>query len=201
MVGMKFGRWTVIGGSERHTKPCGQKEIMYLCQCECGKKSKVRKSQLLRGKSKSCGCLSADAARERAYKHGMSNSKIRSVHNAMKQRCDNPNNHAYIRYGGRGIIYSQDWVTLNGFLKDMLHSYKEGLSLERVDVNGNYCKENCKWISMDEQARNKRNSIKIEVGGKLLNMAQISKLTGINYNTLRNWYYTRGVDYIRKIVA
>jgi hypothetical protein len=110
---------------------------------------------------------------------------------AMKQRCGNPNNKQYKDYGGRGIIYDKNWETFSNFKKDMERGYKRGLTIERIDTNGNYIKENCKWATRKEQNSNKRCNIVIEYNGQkntLLEWKDILKID-VSYSTLRQRYY------------
>jgi hypothetical protein len=91
-----------------------------------------------------------------AKSHGMTKTKIYNSWRGMKERCDNPNNNRYSYYGARGIMYNKKWVTFEGFYSDMGESYLEGFELDRIDVNGNYCKENCRWTTQSEQCYNQR---------------------------------------------
>lgn len=91
-----------------------------------------------------------------AKSHGMTKTKIYNSWRGMKERCDNPNNKRYSSYGARGITYDSKWVTFDGFYSDMGSSYVESFELDRIDVNGNYCKENCRWVTESEQAYNQR---------------------------------------------
>lgn len=91
----------------------------------------------------------------RSYSHGLSKTPLYKVWHSMKSRCDNPTTSGYYRYGGRGISYTNRWKTFEGFYEDMGGTYKKGLTLEREDTNGNYCKENCVWIEKKYQSWNK----------------------------------------------
>lgn len=106
------------------------------------------------------------------------------VWKAMKARCNNKNNKGYKNYGGRGIYYTSSWEEFKGFYKDMFSSYKRGLTLERIDNNGNYCKENCKWILKSDQSKNRRNNIFVKYEGKNYKLFEISKLHGLKYARL-----------------
>lgn len=115
---------------------------------------------------------------------------------AMKQRCGNEKNQAYKNYGGRGIIYDKNWETFDGFKKDMEDGYKKGLTIERIDNNGNYCKENCKWETRKRQCNNTRKNTLIEFNGEKRTISEWSDLTGLKYHTilsriLRHWDINR----------
>lgn len=102
----------------------------------------------------------------------------------MKNRCNNPTNPQYKNYGGRGILVDPKWINFKGFYEDMFDSYEEGFSIERIDVNGNYCKENCIWIPLNEQSKNRRNVKRYEYQGKMYLLSELAKEIGINERTL-----------------
>ena len=129
---------------------------MWYCECDCGNNTVVRGSRLKEKKVRSCGCL----ARNNAVKHGMSYHPLYCIWYSMVRRCDNSKDNGYKYYGGRGITVCDRWHDLKSFINDMEDSYKPGLSIERVDNNGNYELSNCKWATMKEQANNKRNTIR-----------------------------------------
>lgn len=151
LIGKVFSRLSVIEfvGSRREG---GSKKRYWLCRCSCGSSIEVVTSSLLSGNSKSCGCV----AREKNTKHGMWKSKIYQVWADMKTRCNNPDNPSYKNYGGRGITYCKEWENFENFFKDMGGSYSDKLTLERIDVNGMYHKNNCSWVSMCSQSKNRR---------------------------------------------
>jgi hypothetical protein len=105
---------------------------------------------------------------------------------AMKQRIGNPNNASYHNYGGRGLVYDPTWESFAGFEADMGGSYKKGLTLERIDNNGNYCKENCRWASRKEQCNNMRKNILIEYNGTKLTSTQWAEHLGIKEGTFKS---------------
>ena len=169
IIGKTFGRLTVISFDKVIYYKAGKyknKRYRFNCICPCTNKTKasVTRNELLNGNTKSCGCLQRERVSEQRSKHNMSFSKIYSVWDSMRQRCSNPNNRAYKWYGARGITYDPRWNDFLEFKKDMYISYLYAIkllkmkkpSLERKDVNGNYCKENCCWIPLNEQGKNKR---------------------------------------------
>lgn len=127
------------------------KRRLWLCLCDCGKTSKVTTTHLKTGHTKSCGCMERKT-------HDMSHSKPYKAWNNMKNRCENPNVPRYKDWGGRGIVYDPRWKLFINFWNDMKADYKEGLSIDRINNDKGYCKENCKWSTRSEQQRNKRNS-------------------------------------------
>lgn len=118
------------------------------------------------------------------YKHGLYGTPIYKKWEAMKRRCLNKNEKSYSNYGGRGITICDKWLGFRGFYEDMGKSFIAGMSLERIDNNGNYYKENCKWIPMSEQAGNKRSVKLYEYGGRTMSIPEWSKVSGIKYFTL-----------------
>jgi hypothetical protein len=105
---------------------------------------------------------------------------------SMKERCDNPNHHAYYRYGGRGIIYDKRWKTFKNFRKDMYPNHKVGLQLDRVNNDGDYSKDNCKWVTLKENQQHKSTTYEMYVGGKLVSLAEFCRHHGLNYKTAGN---------------
>lgn len=126
----------------------------WLCKCDCGNIKRISGANLKTGVSISCGCIKRQS--ERKDGHGLTNSKIYNSWRGMKERCDNPKNKRYSSYGGRGITYDEKWKTFKGFYEDMGSSHKEGLELDRIDVDGNYDKDNCRWVDQTEQCYNQR---------------------------------------------
>jgi len=99
----------------------------------------------------------------------------------MKRRCNNPNNNAYRNYGGRGITYCKEWEKFENFWRDMEEGYDDNLTLDRIDNNGNYCKENCRWVDYKTQMNNMRSNRIIEYKGKEYTLSELSEATGIKY--------------------
>ncbi len=113
------------------------------------------------------------------YKHGKYGTSLYKKWSSMKNRCLNPNHKSYKNYGGRGIKVCDKWLKFEEFYEDMHTTFKEGLSIERIDYNGNYCKENCAWITMAEQAKNKRNNHAYELNGVRLLTSEWDKKLGL----------------------
>jgi hypothetical protein len=158
LTGHKYGRWTVLKMAPRRGAL-----IFWECVCECGVVKEIRGCNLRSGISKSCGCLNYEVIH--GVDHGMTGSREYGCWINMRDRCSNPKNTHWKMYGGRGITVCQRWQrSFHNFYADMGPS--NGLTIERIDVNGNYEPDNCKWIPASEQAWNKTNSRKIIAFGE-----------------------------------
>ena len=180
LTGQVFGRLTVV---ERVESTYGMAN--WMCACTCGNTAIVRGTRLHSGVTQSCGCLVAETARENQTKHGKSTHPAYHSWSGMKQRCDNPSNQSYKDYGGRCISYPSKWSVFEGFWEDMGDSWKECLTIDRIDVNGNYCKENCRWATVAIQNQNKRTTKKLTYDGKTLYISEWSEITGISVENIR----------------
>ena len=183
LTGKRFGRLTVIKRVE-NTK---QNRVNWLCLCDCGKYSKASSDHLLSGHTQSCGCLRYERFRYTNTKHGQSHTRIYNIWASMKSRCYNKNNKKdYKDYGGRGITICDEWLnSFNNFYNWAIsNGYEEGLTIDRIDVNGNYEPSNCKWSNVIEQANNRRNNHLIEYKGEAHTIAEWSRILGIEYPIL-----------------
>lgn len=158
LISIKYGKLSII--KEVEEKRCGtRKRRQFLCACDCGNTTIVLIGSLRSGHARSCGC--GHQSKLKTY-HGLSKGILRKFYMSwydMKSRCNDTEDIAYLHYGGRGIKYSSNWETIEGFAADMLETWGEGLTLERIDVNGDYCKENCIWATMSTQLHNRRKRI------------------------------------------
>lgn len=170
----KFGRLTAISyvGSGK-----------WLCKCDCGNEKVVRSCHLREGHTRSCGCLSRKS-------NGMSGTRIYNVWCGMIGRCYVESNSIYDYYGGRGIQVCDEWRDFNKFyLWAVDHGWSEDsydLSLDRVDPDGDYCPENCRWVDKLTQANNKRNTSYITVRGETRSVSEWARYVGISYRTIRS---------------
>ena len=187
MIGQRFGKLTVIAESPIRKNKC----VYWICKCDCGSITKPIKGANLRdGTTKSCGCLITEAVITRCTVHGLSHSRLHMTWDNMIQRCTNPKRPEYKNYGGRGITICVEWRNSFQAFYDwaMANGYSEGLSIDRIDVNGNYEPSNCRWATMKQQQNNRRNSILIEDGGQLKTIQQLSVEKGVDASTIyRRW--------------
>lgn len=133
-----------------------QRGSYWVYQCICGKYVVTHATTLVRG-IYSCGCISHP--KKYKTKKTIYYRRLYHVWHTIKDRCLRQGSHDYDRYGGRGIKINVEWLDFGNFYNDMIDNYKPGLSIERLDVNGNYCKDNCTWATNDEQAKNRRSSL------------------------------------------
>lgn len=179
LKGMKFGKLTVL---EDYRVKSKKRSHWCKCKCDCGNKEivEVYAGDLTRNHRKSCGkCV--------YIKHGMTNTRFYNIYKHIYRRCNDTNNDRYNQYGGRGI--KCHWKTFEEFKEDMYESYLEHFnthdgdtSIDRIDVNGDYCKENCRWLTNREQQANKQNTEPIiDTDGTLLSVKAYCKKYNISY--------------------
>lgn len=185
--GQRFGRWLVIEKAAPFKRKDGKKETQYLCKCDCGT-IKVRKTKdILHGNSKSCGCYNSENMRNRRKTHGMTESRIYHIWDGMKERCKiNTENHKH--WAGKGIKICDEWLGEKGFENffkwSMDNGYSDNLTIDRIDGDGDYEPNNCRWVTYEVQNNNSSKNVKIECFGETKTIAQWAKEFGINYKTL-----------------
>ena len=177
LTGLKFGRLLVVSRSEN-----AGAYVAWNCSCDCGNSCIVRGISLRRGQTKSCGCLKSDATAERnklAVKHGETKTRLYRIWSGLKDRCLNKASRDFQNYGGRGVsiceAWTKDFIAFRSWA--MQSGYTAGLTIERIDVNGGYCPQNCTWIPAKKQAANRR--CNVFYNGVCL--AEWSRRTGNSY--------------------
>jgi len=184
---LKFGRLMVI---DKYQKYNGKRNrIMALCLCECGEIKEVRYDSLKLGAIQSCGCLNKKLSSERFTIHGNCkgyfSTKEYKTWARILQRCYNSNDSHFIYYGARGIKVCDRWrYSFESFLEDMGVAPGLKYSIGRIDNDGDYCKENCKWETAEEQSRNKSNNVYLEFEGLNLCLVDWGVRVGLNQSTI-----------------
>jgi len=186
LTGQKFGRLTII----RRVKNDKHGKAQWLCQCNCGKQTIVHAAHLKSGNTKSCGCLAIEIRTKHGHAKQDHWSKTYETWHSMIQRCTNLNGKRYKDYGGRGIQVCEAWMKFADFLQDM-GERPLNMSIDRIDNNGDYCKENCRWATQKEQQRNTCSNKLFTIDGVIKCLAEWCEYYGLKYSTVyaRIYYY------------
>lgn len=175
LTGQKFGRLTVIKRAEKINN-----RIKWLCKCDCGNEKKVNSAELLSGNTKSCGCYQKEQTSKARKTHGLSKTRLYRIWKDMKVRCSYNKNDNFHWYGERNISVCQDWNDFSAFAEWAIkNGYNDFLSIDRIDTNGNYCPDNCRWISQKEQCKNRRNTKFITINGVSHTISEWSSISGV----------------------
>ena len=173
--GQVFTRLTVIGFAG-----C-DKRAVWFAQCECGQYIKVDGANLSNHHTQSCGCYKRDRISQTKQTHNLTQTPIYRVWSGLRNRCYNPNNRAYVHYGKRGIKVCEQWASFENFYADM-GDIPEGMSLDRIDNNGDYSPENCRWATRKEQANNRRSSIHFTFKNETKTLSEWSDQYNLPFN-------------------
>lgn len=195
MIGKRFERLEVLH-EDGHLGTL----LAYKCQCDCGEQITVRGPSLRTGNTTSCGCLQKENFAKRTRKHGKRHTTEYSIWSNMMSRCNNPNVTCYERYGGRGITVDAAWHSFEQFYADM-GDRPEGFTLERIDNEGPYSKENCRWATIAEQNRNTRRTQTITFNGEIKCMKDWAATYNIPYNTLRKRFLLYGWSFEKALTT
>lgn len=179
-IGRRFGR-LVVRNFDHYAN---NGNSAWNCECECGKTVVVISSNLVSGRTVSCGCYYREIRNKTNLKHGKASSRIYRVWRGILDRCDNPHNTQWSNYGGRGISVSLRWRDFQNFWDDMGDA-PPGATIDRIDNNGNYEPDNCRWATPKEQSRNKRNNTYLEFLGRRMVIADWAKEIGVSDQMLR----------------
>lgn len=194
MTGQRYGRLIVLCVDHRNAK---NRKYYWKCKCDCGREVVVDGINLRTGNTKSCGCLGEENRKrletnftKKFGKHGLSDSRLNRIYRHMKERCLSKNNGDYELYGARGISICDEWLGDEGFMNfynwSMSNGYDPGLSIDRIDVNGDYSPSNCRWATAKEQANNRRTNAVYDVGNGPQTRAQLSEEYGVPYGKIRD---------------
>lgn len=193
LIGERFGRLIVIKEKGRNKR----RQKIWLCKCDCGKEKEIPTSYLTSGDTTSCGCYRKECEIKNLSKtwgkprtHGLSNTRLYQIWADMKDRCYNIKSVSYKDYGERGVKVCDEWINdfvcfYNWAIKN---GYNDTLSIDRINVNGNYEPNNCRWTTSKEQANNKRNTRKITIYGETKTAYEFEKQYGIKAHLLIDRY-------------
>lgn len=183
LCGQRFGRLIVIErvANNKHGS------ARFLCKCDCGNYVEVDSQSLKSGNTKSCGCFATEVKRRPKKEHPDKPTRLYGVWCAMKRRCYNKQEKGYKNYGGRGISVCDEWKSSfqNFKIWAMENGYRQGLSIDRIDVNGNYCPENCRWADSKTQANNTTANRILEYNEEKHTLAEWSRITGLSDSVIR----------------
>lgn len=196
LTGKKFGRLQMMEYIGQH---------YWLAKCECGKICKVRSDWVVSGRVVSCGCHSRQKLSERMSTHRQSKTRLYRIWAGMKNRCTNPNDHTYERYGKRGITLCKEWEGFENFYQWALsNGYASNLTIDRIDNNGNYCPENCRWSDTKTQVRNRRTTILVTYNGEEKTLGEWCEKLNLPYHLMWEriirfgWSATRAFETSKK---
>lgn len=183
LTGKKFNRLTAIKYIGQ-----GNSGARWLFRCDCGNEIITNAYPVKHGRTKSCGCWNEENKHNRYRLHGLTGTRLQAVWSHMKQRCYNPNCKEYEHYGGRGITVCEEWKNSIKNFADWAYKngYEEHLTLDRIDNNGDYEPNNCRWATMEVQQNNKRNNKYYQTSFGILTLSQIAKQYNVSRNRLYN---------------
>lgn len=181
LVGKRFSRLTVLSFASLDKR----KSSMWLCKCDCGNEKIIRGSSLNSGSTKSCGCFNHEVRINQKIflTHGMSKTRQFKIWCHMIQRCNDTNSKDYEGYGARGITVCERWLKFENFWEDMQEGYLNKLTIDRINTNKGYYKENCKWSTPTEQANNRRTNIFFTAFGITDTLANLCRTFNANYKS------------------
>lgn len=208
VIGHVFGRLTVRSEAER----LNGKSRRVVCRCECGVEKTVLLGHLRSGATQSCGCLAREIARRNRRKHGLfaghacvpneARTRLYTIWMNIHQRCRNPQNPSYRYYGARGIAVCDQWADFGAFRAWALtNGYSPELTIDRVDNDGPYAPENCRWATHSQQRRNRPDVYRIPIGGQVLTLTEASKALGVSARRLRSAVRQHGPSRAVRVIS
>lgn len=192
LTGKRFGRLEVL----KRVNNGYNRQSYWLCKCDCGNTKVIRGTHLTAGKIKSCGCIVKEMGREHFSTHRLSKTRLYNIYRGMKERCYNPKNETYRIYGNRGITICNEWN--NDFVSfynwAMANGYNDKLTIDRIDVNGNYEPTNCRWATPKEQSNNTRRCIYVTYNNETHTLTEWARIIGADKEVIRTRYHRNKND-------
>lgn len=182
LTGNKYGRLNVKSFSGNNSRGVS----LWLCECDCGNVKTVPSDYLTTGRTSSCGCISKEHPHN--LRHGGKHTKLYNIWRAMKQRCLLKTCNAYRLYGGRGIKVCDEWIGFAKFQEwSLVNGYAEGLSIDRINNDGDYCPNNCRWADIFVQMNNTSRNRVISFRDERETMAEWARSFGLKYSLMSKW--------------
>ena len=186
-IGQKFNRLTIIG----YDGVNNDHKMLAKCKCDCGNIHIATLRDIKNGHVKSCGCLQKEIARNRFLIDNRTDERLYTIYTNMKARCYNVDSPNYKNYGGRGIIICKEWLNDYTLFKtwSLNNGYNDDLTIDRINVNGNYEPSNCRWVDIKTQCNNKRNTIYITYNGQTHTITEWADIYHVNRKKIAYRYY------------
>lgn len=195
-AGERYGQLTIIGPADTPPNRRGQ---FWLCRCDCGEVLSAHGVEIRNGVKTSCKKCGRKRTSESSKKHGMTDTRLYKEWANIKSRCNGPGDQKK-QYHARGITYCKEWERFEPFMEWALaNGYRDDLTIDRIDVNGNYCPENCRWITHAEQCGNTRRNVMVTYNGKQMCFAAAVREAGINIGTARHRYFHLGWSFEKTV--
>lgn len=191
LTGKRFGRLTVLGRSQEPSE-----KVKWICKCDCGTVKSINGNSLRNGNTRSCGCFKTENAKLLYSGLRQKNKALYGIWWAMRQRCNNKNSKSYHNYGGRGITVCSEWNASfdNFYYWSYDNGYEDGLQIDRINNDGNYSPDNCRWVDRETQANNRRNVKLYKIDGQEKSLPQWCREYNASYYTVRQRVYKLGWD-------
>ena len=204
LLGQRFGRLVVVESAPSKKCKGGQTKTVWKCKCDCGNLCYVTTQELRCGDTISCGCYAIEQMVNRTTKHHMTGSRLYKIWCDMRARCSNPKEIGYHNYGGRGITICNEWLeSFEHFYNwSVNNGYCDDLTIDRIDVNGDYCPGNCKWATRKERANNTRRNFYIEYNKTTHTLAEWGRILNVPPTAIRyrlkelNWSVEKTFTYL-----
>lgn len=195
ITGQRFGRLTVIKKTERRDE---SGNVYWYCKCDCGGNIETQGKSLRKGLVISCGCAKREHGKNLNLKHGMSRTRVYDIWCAMKSRCSNNSDENYLKYGGRGISICEEWIDSEDGFENFAkwafdNGYMDDLSIDRIDVDGDYKPSNCKWSTPKEQMQNTRRNRYVKHDGKIYSISELAEKLNMTY--MQTWHRFRDISF------